>query len=207
MDQYTARPSDEVHVGYLRVMHTVPNAPNVDIYVDDEMIIDNLAYGDFTDYLPVQEGTYRVSLYVTGTQDAPIIENMLPVERDVMLTVAAVGTPDNIGLLSITDANGEIIEGKAMVRFIHLSPDAPAVDITLPDGTVIFPNVAFKQVTPYIPADPMNLTLQVRPAGSTDIVLEIPNIPLTEDSFNTIYAVGLLQGDPQLEVLLTTDEF
>ncbi len=207
MDQYTTRPSDEVHVGYVRVMHTVPNAPNVDIYVDDEMIIENLAYGDFTDYLPVQEGTYKVSLYVTGTQDAPIIENMLPVERDVMLTVAAVGTPDNIGLLSITDANGEIVQGRAMVRFIHLSPDAPAVDITLPDGTVIFPNVAFKQITPYIAADPMNLTLQVRPAGSTDIVLEIPNIPLSEDSFNTIYAVGLLQGNPQLEVLLTTDEF
>ncbi|MDF2885702.1 MAG: hypothetical protein K0R23_87 [Lacrimispora sp.] len=206
MDQYTARPSDEVQVGYVRVMHTVPNAPNVDIYVDDEMIIDNLAYGDFTDYLSVQEGTYKVSLYVAGTQDNPIVANMLPVEPGVMLTVAAVGTPDNIGLLSITDADSDIIQGRAMVRFIHLSPDAPAVDITLQDGTVIFPNVAFKQITPYIAADPMDLTLQVRPAGSSDIVLEIPNVPLTEDNFNTIYAVGLLQGDPQLEVLLTTDE-
>lgn len=207
MDRYTARPSDEVHVGYVRVMHTVPNAPNVDIYVDDEMIIENLAYGDFTDYLPVQEGTYKVSLYATGTQDAPVIANMLPVERDVMLTVAAVGTPDNIRLLSITDANGEIVQGRAMVRFMHLSPDAPAVDITLPDGTVIFPNVAFKQITPYIAADPTDLTLQVRPAGSSDIVLEIPNVPLSEDNFNTIYAIGLLQGNPQLEVLLTIDEF
>lgn len=206
MDQYTTRPSDEVQVGYVRVMHTVPNAPNVDIYVDDEMIIDNLAYGDFTDYLPVQEGNYKVTLYVAGTQDNPIVANMLPVEPDVMLTVAAVGTPDNISLLSITDGGSDIIPGKAMVRFIHLSPDAPAVDITLQDGTVIFPNVAFKQITPYIAADPMELTLQVRPAGSSDIVLEIPNVPLTEDSLNTIYAVGLLQGDPQLEVLLTMDE-
>lgn len=206
MDQYTTRPSDEVQVGYVRVMHTVPNAPNVDIYVDDEMIIDNLAYGDFTDYLPVQEGTYKVTLYVAGTQDNPIVANMLPVEPDVMLTVAAVGTPDNISLLSITDGGSNIIPGKAMVRFIHLSPDAPAVDITLQDGTVIFPDVAFKQITPYIAADPMELTLQVRPAGSSDIVLEIPNVPLTEDSLNTIYAVGLLQGDPQLEVLLTMDE-
>lgn len=206
MDQYTTRPSDEVQVGYVRVMHTVPNAPNVDIYVDDEMIIDNLAYGDFTDYLPVQEGNYKVTLYVAGTQDNPIVANMLPVEPDVMLTVAAVGTPDNISLLSITDGGSDIISGKAMVRFIHLSPDAPAVDITLQDGTVIFPNVAFKQITPYIAADPMELTLQVRPAGSSDIVLEIPNVPLTEDSLNTIYAVGLLQGDPQLEVLLTMDE-
>ena len=206
MDQYTTRPSDEVQVGYVRVMHTVPNAPNVDIYVDDEMIIDNLAYGDFTNYLPVQEGTYKVTLYVTGTEDNPIVANMLPVEANEMLTVAAVGTPDNISLLSITDAGSDIVPGTVMVRFIHLSPDAPAVDITLPDGTVIFPNVAFKQITPYIAADPMELTLQVRPAGSSDIVLEIPNVPLTENSLNTIYAVGLLQGDPQLEVLLTMDE-
>lgn len=205
MDQYTTRPSDEVQVGYVRVMHTVPNAPNVDIYVDDEMIIDNLAYGDFTDYLPVQEGTYKVSLYVSGTEDNLIVANMLPVEANEMLTVAAVGTPDNISLLSITDAGSDIVPGTVMARFIHLSPDAPAVDITLPDGTVIFPNVAFKQVTPYIAVNPFELTLQVRPAGSSDIVLEIPNIPLSE-GFNTMYAVGLLQGDPQLEVLLTTDE-
>ena len=154
MDQYTARPSDEIQVGYVRVMHTVPNAPNVDIYLDDEMIIENLAYGDFTDYLPVQEGTYKVSVYVSGSQDTPVVENMLPVKRDEMLTVAAVGTLDNIGLLSITDANSDIIPGTVMARFIHLSPDAPAVDITLPDGTVIFPNVAFKQITPYIAVNP-----------------------------------------------------
>lgn len=205
MDQYTARPSDEIQVGYVRVMHTVPNAPNVDIYLDDEMIIENLAYGDFTDYLPVQEGTYKVSVYVSGSQDTPVVENMLPVKRDEMLTVAAVGTLDNIGLLSITDANSDMIPGTVMARFIHLSPDAPAVDITLPDGTVIFPNVAFKQITPYIAVNPFELTLQVRPAGASDIVLEIPNVPLSE-GFNTIYAVGLLQGNPPLEVLLTTDE-
>lgn len=206
MNQNTTASPDEMSVGYVRVIHTVPNAPNVDIYADDELIIENLAFGDFTNYLPVQEGTYRISLYVTGTQDSPIIANMLPVQGDSMLTVAAVGMPDEIGLLSITDANAEKIPGKAMVRFMHLSPDAPAVDITLPDGTVIFHNVAFKQVTPYIAADPMDLTLQVRAVGGTEAVLEIPQVPLSVDEYNTIYALGLLGGEPQLEALLTIDE-
>jgi len=50
--------TNESSMGYVRVIHTVPDAPNVDIYADDKLIINNLAYGSYTDYLPIPEGTY-----------------------------------------------------------------------------------------------------------------------------------------------------
>lgn len=114
----------ELSKGYVRIMHAVPDAPNVDIYANDNLIANNLAFGDYTEYLTIPEGTYKISVY------------------------------GDIGLLAIADANEIRKPSKAMIRFLHLSPNAPAVDITLPNGTVIFSNVPYKHVTHYIDVAP-----------------------------------------------------
>ncbi len=192
-------------MGYVRVFHAVPDAPNVDIYANDNLIVNNLAYSDYTDYLPIPEGTYKISLYVAGTTNSPVLSNMLTVRANSILTVAAAGTLSSIGFLVITDANRPITPSKAMIRFLHLSPNAPAVDITLPDGTVIFGNVSFEQITHYLDVAPMNYTLQVRVAGTTTVVLTVPDINLASDRFYTVYAIGLVGEEPELEALLLMD--
>ncbi|MDD3172330.1 MAG: DUF4397 domain-containing protein [Herbinix sp.] len=196
---------NENSMGYVRVIHTVPDAPNVDIYANDKLIINNLSYGDYTDYLDIPEGTYKISLYVAGTKNSPVLANMVTVNKNSILTVAAVGTLSEIGLLAITDANSPKKTGQAMIRFLHLSPNAPAVDITLPNGTVIFSNVSFKHITPYIDVTPMNYTLQVRVAGTSNVVLTVPNVILAADKFYTVYAIGLAGEEPELEALLLLD--
>lgn len=130
---------------------------------------------------------------------------MLTVNKNSILTVAAVGTLSDIGLLVITDVNETRKPGKAMIRFLHLSPNAPAVDITLPNGTVIFSNISFKHITSYIDVVPMNYTLQVRVAGSSNVVLTVPNVNLTADKYYTVYAIGLVGETPELDALLLLD--
>jgi hypothetical protein len=197
--------NNELSMGYVRVIHTVPDAPNVDIYANDKLIINNLAYGSYTDYLPIPEGTYKISLYVAGTKKSSVLANMLTVNKNSILTVAAVGTLSDIGLLGITDANETKKPGKAMIRFLHLSPNAPAVDITLPNGTVIFSNISFKHKTSYIDVVPMNYTLQVRVAGTSNVVLTVPNVNLNADKYYTVYAIGLVGENPELDALLLLD--
>ncbi|MDD3394262.1 MAG: DUF4397 domain-containing protein [Anaerotignum sp.] len=195
----------EMPIGYVRVIHTVPDAPNVDIYANDKRIVSNLAFGKYTDYLSVPEGDYKISLYVAGTKDSPVLTDMLTVDKNSKTTVAAVGNLKDIELRAIIDANQAKKAGKAMIRFLHLSPNAPAVDITLPDGTVIFSNIPFEHITPYIDVLPMNYTLQVRAAGTDDVVLTVPNVKLDADKYYTVYAIGLAGGKPELQALLIQD--
>jgi len=196
---------NDMSMGYVRVIHAVPDAPNVDIYANDKLIVNNLAYGNYTDYLTVPQGIYKISVYPVGTKNSPVVSNMLEINNNSMLTVAAVGTLNDIGLLAISDANEAKRTGNAMIRFLHLSPNAPAVDITLPDGTVIFSNVPYKHITPYIDAMPMSYTLQVRVAGTSDVVLTVPDVDLAADKYYTIYAIGLVGEEPDLEALLIED--
>ncbi len=195
----------KMSTGHVRVIHAVPDAPNVDIYANDKRIASNLAFGKYTDYLSVPEGDYKISLYVAGTKDSPVLTDTLTVEKDSKLTVAAVGNLKDIELRAITDANQAKKAGKAMIRFLHLSPNAPAVDITLPDGTVIFSNIPFENITSYIDVLPMNYTLQVRAAGTDDVVLTVPNVNLDADKYYTVYAIGLAGGKPELQALLIQD--
>ncbi len=47
------------------------------------------------------------------------------------------------------DDNAAPVAGMAKVRFLHASPDAPAVDIAVAGGPVLFPDVAFKEHAGY----------------------------------------------------------
>ncbi|MDF2907415.1 MAG: hypothetical protein K0R34_2736 [Herbinix sp.] len=205
MRNSNARNNNNNTMGHVRVFHTVPDAPNVDIYADGNKIVEDIAYGEYTDYLSIPEGTYKLSLYATGT-DTPVLTNMLTVKRNTMMTVAAAGMLDNIGFLAIPDANVPMETGKAMIRFAHLSPNAPAVDITLPDGTPLFRNVSFKQLTNYVAVPPGNYTVMVRLAGTTNNVLTVPNLNLGANNFYTAYAIGLAGESPELEAVLTNDK-
>jgi Alginate O-acetyl transferase AlgF. len=190
---------------YIRVLHAVPDAPKVDVYADDQLIAKDLAFGKYTDYVSVPEGNYEITVYAAGTKSNPVLDHMLMIRPDTTHTVAAVGTLNSIGLLAIPDRMDGTEHGKSLVRFCHLSPNAPAVDITLPDGTILFSNVSFKQLTQYLAVDPMTYTLQVRPAGTSTVVLTVPNVDLKPGMVYTIYAIGLVGKEPELSALLVTD--
>jgi len=192
-------------MGYVRVLHAVPDGPNVDVYANDKLIAKNLAYGNHTTYASLPEGTYKITLYVAGTKDSPVLSNMLTVSNNSYSTVAVIDTSSAIEFLRINDSNLPTERNKSMIRFVHLSPNAPAVDITLQDGTILFSNVQFKQVTSYINVMPDNYTLQVRLAGTTTVVLTVPAVNLQPNKIYTVYAIGLAGEKPALEALLLLD--
>ena len=80
------------------------------------------------------------------------------------------------------------------MRFIHLSPDAPAVDIALTGGGVLFPNKAFREFTAFTPVDAGTINLEVRVAGTQTVALAIPGVTFDAGKIYTVWAKGLLAG-------------
>lgn len=181
------------------VIHTSPDAPGVDVLVDNTVAGTNLTYLQNTPYLTLPSGTRNIKVNVTGTSTT-VIEGNINFEKDKAYSVFAVNSVASIEPLILEDNLAAPASGKAHVRFIHLSPDAPAVDITLPDGTVVFGNVAFKGYTAFTPLDAGTYNLQVRLAGTSTVVLDLGNITLTAGDIYTAYARGFVSGtgDQQL---------
>ncbi|WP_243116415.1 DUF4397 domain-containing protein [Fonticella tunisiensis] len=189
----------------MRLLHASPDAPHIDAYLNDKLIASNLAFKGFTQYLPVTAGTYNIKIFPTGKRDNPVINTRLNIKARSSFTVAVGGKLSNINLYIIPEVPPKAIPGKVFIRFAHLSPDTPNVDITLPDGTRLFKNVEFKEYTKYIAVDEGTYTLQARPSGSNKPLLHVPNIRLKPNRYYTIYAVGFTGGNPPLQALIALD--
>ncbi len=190
---------------FMRLFHASPDAPAVDIYLNDKVIARNLSYKQFTPYISVAPGVYNVRVFAKGTTTNPVIDTNYNFRNEVIQTIAATGLLKDIELIPFEEPKIQQGPGKVYVRFVHLSPNTPAVDITIPNGNILFKDVTFEEATEYVPLNPGTYTLQARPTGSSDIALTVPNITFRAGRYYTIYAVGLLNGTPTLQVVIPLD--
>ncbi len=72
-------------------------------------------------------------------------------------------------------------------RIAHISPNAPAVDIKLSDGTKVFNNVGYKDITDYACIPVGTYDFMVTLAGTNKVVLTVSDIKLDLDNYYTIY--------------------
>ena len=190
----------------VRVAHLSPDAPAVDVWVDGAMAFENLAFEEVSDYATLPAGSYFVEVVPTGETTPVVISATLDLKSNMDYTVAAVNVLASIEALVLEDDNTLPAFGKAHVRFVHASPDAPGVDITLPDGTAIFSDIEFKEVGPYTPVDDGSYDLEVRVAGTETTVLELMDLMFMNKTVYTVFATGLAGGEePALNAILETD--
>ena len=185
----------------VRVFHAAPQAPNVDVYVNDQMVFSNLAFGDFTRYVYLDEGEYNVSVYLAGQKDRPVINQMVDVPSQQIFTIAATGNLDNLGLLVIPDkVSKSPSQNYSSVRVIHLSPNAPGVDI-LVDGDTLFEDISFGEGTDYVELNPGTYNVNVVLNTDKSVVLPL-KVTLNPDKIYTIYIIG---NPPTLQAVQVVD--
>ncbi len=189
----------------VRVVHASPDAPAVDVLVNDGVAFSNAPFKGITNYASLAAGEYQVKVVPTGATTPVVISATLGLEADKDYTVVAVGQLANIEPLVLVDNNSAPAAGKAHVRFVHASPDAPAVDIAVKGGPVLFSNVAFKGVGDYLPVDAATYDLEVRLAGTNTVALEVPGLTLNAGTVYTVFAMGLAGGTPALMAVPSVD--
>ena len=193
------------HEARVRVVHASPDAPAVDVWVNGSVAFSDAPFEGITDYAKLEPGAYNVQVTPTGATEPVVIDADLTLETQTDYTVVAVGKLENIEPLVLIDNNSAPAAGKAHVRFVHASPDAPAVDIAVTGGPVLFSNVAFKGVGDYLPVDAGTYDLEARVAGTETVALSIPGVALENGTVYTIFAMGLLEGEPALTAVPSVD--
>ncbi len=184
------------------VVHASPDAPGVDLLVDNQKVNQQpLTFPNNTGYLSVNAGTRNVKVNVAGTTTT-VINADLALDGNRNYSVFAIDSVSKITALVTNDDLTAPAAGKAHVRFIHLSPNAPAVDVSLvgqPAGEGLFTNRSFNRTITasqqaFTPVDAGTVFLQVRPAGTPDPVLDSIRVTLDAGKIYTVFAKGFLGG-------------
>jgi hypothetical protein len=170
------------------------------LYIDERQLFTTaLITNKTTGYVLVEPGERSLKIDTTRTGPnalfpaATVLNPVLALAPDGYYSVFVTGTMQAPEAVVLEDNLARPAAGKAYVRVVHLSPDAPAVDLagTLAGngGTppVLIGNRAYKQVTDFTPVDAGFYRLQVRPAGSETA---LPTFTQTNQVVSTFVPAG-----------------
>ena len=180
---------NDMDISYVRVFHASPNAPAVDIYVNGGLAFKNLSFKDFTEYVQLPMGQYKIEVFPAGQKESPVLTQNVQVPTKQVITIAAAGNLDDLQLIPYVEQTAEDLPvNESKLRAIHLSPDAPDVDVLI-DGNIAFSNIGFMDATYYnqLPSRSYNVKVNVASTENTVLALEVE---LKSQKVYTIYVVG-----------------
>lgn len=179
----------------VRVVHASPDAPAVDVWVNDQKTLMDIPFKDLTSYAEVPKGMYNFKVVPAGQTEPVVIEADLNLKAFKDYTVIAVDYLSTIKPIVLEDNRFMVPPKMVPIRFVHASPDAPAVDIAVKNGPVIFGNVGFSESSSYAMVKPGKYDLEVRVASTDIVALEINDVMLDSGVAYSAVAVGELSDD------------
>lgn len=212
-EEPTEEPAENASV---RVAHMSPDAPNVDVYVDGSVALEDVAFNVVSDYLEVPAGERELEITAAGDPDSSVFAGAVTFEPETNYTVAAIGEVGDMAEKSfepliLEDNNSNPGSDTARVRAVHVSPDAPAVDITVASsGNALFDGVSYSESdSTEVPTG--DYTLEVRgdtESNDGDIVGEF-DVSLAGGQVYTAFAAGYLEsggmGGPEFDLIVSQD--
>jgi hypothetical protein len=191
----------------VRVAHASPDAPAVDVYINDRKTLSNLSFKKITAYTALDAGTYTVKIFPVSAngQGNPTLQTQVTLNSGWDYTIAAVGKLENIQARVISDNLNVPGAGKTKIRAYHFSPNAPSVNVGVKNGNNLVLGLAFPNATDYLTVDSGKYNLVVQNASNNEQVLEIPNANLTSNAVQSVFVFGLVGENPALSHVITTD--
>lgn len=196
----------------IRVGHLSPNVPAVDVSLDDSgtstsaLSLSNVSYPTDSGYAVVPSGTYDAAVALASNPATAVLTlKGASLGANTSTSVFAIGLLGGTGAQTLklaAFADDRVpVEGKAKVRVIHLSPDAPAVDVVaLGSGggiaATLVSDLSYPNATSAdLAVAPDNYTLAVVPTGTTSPVLPTAAgvaVTLKAGQIVTVAAIGCL---------------
>lgn len=179
---------------WVRVLHASPDAPAVDVKVNDANVLTDVAFGTISDYLPVDAGSYDIKVCAAGT-DTCVIDANLTFADGSKTTIAATNLLADIEAQVLSDTAAPVAD-QAQVRVVHFSADTPAVDVLTQDGaTAVVSGLAYPNATDYLPLAAGSYDLKVCAAADHSVCpLDPGALDLAAGTAYSVFAIGSLDA-------------
>ena len=169
----------------VRAVHLSPDAPAVDVAVNDTVVLEDVSYRQASGFLSVNAGDTGLDVLVANTETVALAAN-LNLMRDTKYTVIAANNVASIEALVIEDTDTPA-EGFAQLRVVHGAPAAPAVDVyvsgPMDDFSGLTPtleNVPFKAISAELEVPAGEYRVRVTAAGSMDVIYDSGTLALMD---------------------------
>ena len=180
-------------VSGLNMINASPTTELLDFYVNNTRgNNENFGMGKKLGYYNLYSGTSKITVTKKGSQTALAAEsfNFTP-ERGYSLFV--IGKVDSLKFLMVKDSVSLPAAGKANVRFVNASPDAPALNLAVGTAAIdLVTDKAYKQYSEFTTIDAatkVTFTAKNKATGAVEATL--PDVEIKSGLTYTIWVKGL----------------
>lgn len=186
-----SNPAPNYPVAFVSLYHGSPDAPALDIEVDNNQInTSEFEYAEYTGYLRFYTGDRNLKFGPFASSSVNI-DTTVTFEANKAYSVFVADEFVNGGVVVLNDNSDPAASGKAKVRVINLSPDAGEVDFMIAGETDNWASdLAFKEATEFTEIDAGEFDFEVRASDDSELLLSLPNTQLQSRYFYTIVIRG-----------------
>lgn len=177
-------------VAYVSLYHVSPDAPPLGILVDNNRINFNpFEYTEHTGYLRFFTGQ-RELIFTPFNASNTLVQTSVNLEDDQLYSVFVTGEADDLEALVTEDSIPDVEGNNTLVRLVHVSPDAPAVDLSTTDEGSLFSNVAYREVSEFVEIPSGSTSFDITAAGGEEVIATVANVNFLPERVYTILVRG-----------------
>lgn len=176
-------------VALISAINASPDAQPVDFFLDQNRTSNySIANGTSQDYIRAYTGKRNLIFYTNGNK---IISDTATLKDKTLYSVFLANLISKPDLVLLTDTIKQPATGMAAIRFINLSPDAPAADLAFKGGNVLVSNKSYKGYSGFITV-PVNgaYNFEIRQTGTNTVLASISNVKVVNGLY-TIWLQGI----------------
>src|SRR5690554_3484012 len=187
---------EAVPVAYVSFYHGSPNISSLRIEVDHRPYNTNaFDYSTYFDYGRFYTGDRNFSFKV-GNAANSLLDTLVKFEADKAYSFFISEEEDGFLPLLVEDDLDSPAAGKAMIRLIHLSPDAPEVTLQIgEDEEELFENQAFREVSDFVEVEAGRLNLNLLAAAGGESLVSATNVNIREGRIYTLVVRGYMESN------------
>jgi hypothetical protein len=192
---------DQPPVALLSVINASPDDKGVNFFLDQNQANNfPISYGHGLDYIRAKTGKRVATFNVAGSAQN-IKSDTITLEANKFYSIYLANVPSKPDILLLADSIIKPDAGKATIRLVDLSPDAPAVDLGIKGGAVIATGKTYKGYSAFVPVQGnTSYTLEIRKAGTTTVLVNLPDVNLHSGSIYTVWLHGLSAATDQTKL-------
>ncbi|HLT08709.1 MAG TPA: DUF4397 domain-containing protein [Cyclobacteriaceae bacterium] len=181
---------EPVPVAYVSFYHGSPKISSLQIEVDHRPYNTNtFDYSTYFDYGRFYTGDRNFSFKV-GNAANSLLDTLVKFEADKAYSFFISEEEDGFIPIIVEDDLDSPASGKALVRLIHLSPDAPKVSLlTGEDGEELFTNQGYREISDFEEIEAGRLDLNLVAADGESLVTA-SNVSIKEGRIYTLVVRG-----------------
>lgn len=179
-----------VPVAFVSLYHGSPDAPHLDIEVDNRQINFNpFEYTQYSGYLRFYTGDRNLRFGPYAASNT-VLDTTVNFEPDKAYSVFVVDEYEDASIVVLNDNSDAPSTGNAKLRVINLAPDAHQFDLVENQSNVVADALSFGETTDFMEIEAAEYDFQLRDSGNDAVMLTIPDINLQSGYFYTAIIRG-----------------